>query len=105
MKNVALLSLFLVGALFSGCATAKRSDPTEAPKAARACPECKTVILGPVPSVGAWRGEPPSTITKHECRGCRGVITLRPDGLQLQHQCSICSQSPFSCEMTHAPIP
>ena len=105
MKNVALLSLLLVGALLSGCATAKSSDQKEAPKAALACPECKTVTLGPVPSVGAWRGEPPTTITKHECRGCRDDISLRPDGLQLQHQCSICQQSPFSCEMTHAPTP
>lgn len=101
----ALVALAVVGLLagVTGCTTAKSSEQKVERTAALACPECKSVTLGPFQTSGAWRGEPPATITKHECSGCRGVINLRREGEQFRHECSVCKQVPFSCEATHTP--
>lgn len=81
--------------LLAGCATGRVPDHTTVTKSGEVCPECRTVTLGPFPST-EWQGGS-VTVQRHECPGCRGVVTLSsgPDGYR--HECSICKQSPFSC--------
>lgn len=106
MKPLTKLSIlsaaFSSSLLLIGCATEK--SLTQPPSAtALVCPDCKTVLLGPFQTAGAWRGEPPATVAKHECSGCRGVIGIRSDEPGFRHECSVCKQSPFSCQATHSP--
>lgn len=94
--------LTLLLGLVAGCTSTKPS-PVTADAAALVCPECRTVKLGPFPSSSEWRGGPPAMVTKHECGGCRGVVTLASGPEGYRHECSVCKQSPFSCQPTHRP--
>jgi len=87
-------------ALLAGCTTGKPSAQIATPKSGVACPECRTVVLGPFPSSGEWRGEPPATVSKHECPGCRSVISIFTEGGKVRHECSTCKQTPYSCQVT-----
>lgn len=91
------LSALAFAGLLAGCATAKSPSTTAVPKSGVVCPECRTVTLGPFPSSAEWRGGPPATVQRHECPGCRGVVTLSPGPDGYRHECSVCKQSPFSC--------
>lgn len=106
-KHHSVLRIVMCVAAFAtvvGCATSQGTKPDEVPKTtALVCPECKTVTLGPFPSNADYLGGPPATLTRHECGGCRGIISMRPDGQQFKHECSLCKQSPFSCQPTHTP--
>jgi hypothetical protein len=95
-----IMTLALVAALLgvAGCATARTA--TEA----TVCPECKTVVEQ-VEQISTGRPEYDLYETReglrHSCPGCQGaLITFFKEG-KLQHKCSVCSQSPFTCSVVH----
>lgn len=83
----------------TGCATDNARRATAMAKSGVVCPECRTVTLGPFPSSAEWRGGSPATVQRHECPGCRGVVTLSPGPDGYRHECSVCKQTPFSCSI------
>jgi len=104
MKLTSKLQLKVITVLFlmlltAGCFTNRRVNSTNSQGAAVACAECRSVLLGPFPSGGDWRDENPATVTRHECPGCRGVLTSTADEYTLRHECSVCKETPFSCQV------
>lgn len=100
VKGIASLALLSV---LIGCATEKSPAQVKSAGAALVCPGCKTVILGPFLTSGAWRGEPPATIERLECAGCRGVLSLNSTKEWFRHECSACKQGAFVCKPTATP--
>lgn len=93
------LSALAFAGLLAGCSTTKTTQETAVPKSGVVCPECRTVTLGPFPSGAEWRGGPPAMVRRHECSGCRGVFSIYGEGPQYRHECSVCKQSPYSCNV------
>lgn len=106
MKRTKLIlsgsSLIAVALLASGCAT------TPALEQALVCPQCKEVTIQQLPErydpqdgLSRTYWEFNKTRTEHSCPGCQGsLVTLFKEG-KLQHKCSLCEQSPFSCPLSH----
>jgi hypothetical protein len=86
-----------LAALVSGCASDQSRRVTATPKSGVVCPQCRTVTLGPFPSSAEWRGGPPATVQRHECTGCRGILSIYGEGDQFRREWSVCKQTPFSC--------
>jgi hypothetical protein len=85
-------------ALATSCSTTNTKQ-SAANKTGEVCPECRTVTLGPVHSSTDWRGGSPTIAQRHECSGCRGVLTVYAEPLQFRHECSVCKQTPYSCQV------
>lgn len=98
---IVLASAFLVTVLV-GCATTRPAEQ------ALVCPRCKVVTIEPSPDefsieeglTRSYRASH-STIVRHSCPGCQGALTTLFTEGKLQHKCSICDQSPFSCPVSH----
>jgi len=99
---LALAALPLLAALH-GCATKNDTAQARTSETALVCPECKTVTLGPYPTFEDSPGKPTGTIERHECAGCRGILSLNSTKEWFRHECSVCKQSPFACKPTATP--
>lgn len=93
-------SLVAVVVLASGCATSRGKEQ------ALVCPQCREVTI--TRTIPVFEGEgnlPPReeevTEIKHSCPGCQGALTTLFTEGKLQHKCSVCEQSPFSCPFSH----
>ena len=65
-----------------------------------ACPDCRVVVE--VDDSIEDYSNTPTPITRHDCPGCQGrIATLFKEG-KFEHRCSICKDSPYSCDVTHA---
>lgn len=83
--------------LVPGCAT---SQPT---KQAMVCPQCKMVSIERPPMLHSPDDYQPirEQVEVHECPGCQGALTTFFKEGRLQHKCSVCEESPFSCPVAH----
>lgn len=97
MNTTHILTLFTTGAasvvLLTGCVTPKPN------RLATVCPECKIVIeesYDPYSDTTDVR-----TTRAYSCPGCQGALTTFFHEGQLQHKCSVCSQSPYRCPLSH----
>ena len=93
MKSHSSTLFALVGAwllALSGCAS---TDGPKNKQQALVCPQCKRVEFR--------TGPPHYTDSKDACPRCQGAMeTLLKEG-RLEHKCSICKQSPFTCPVLH----
>ena len=88
-------------ALLVSCGTTGVAKKQEA----LVCPQCRMVKVKTVsyhPGGGRYSGGSyPVTTYEHRCEGCQGaLITFFREG-KLQHKCSICKETPFTCPVIH----
>jgi phage FluMu protein Com len=107
---VTAASLLLAVSLFQGCATSASFGEA---KTAVVCPQCKMVETvtylpaGPsfsragVSAYGVADLGYPTSVHKHTCPGCQGMLTSFAREGKWQHKCSICKQHAFSCPVLH----
>ena len=90
------LSVATVGTLFVSCSTL---GTTSKNAGAIACPDCRVVVE--TDSNIEDYSNTPTPFLRHECPGCEGRITSVLKEGKLQHRCSTCEKSPYSCDVDH----
>lgn len=100
-------------ALAAVAVVASCAMPREAKKhEALVCPQCRMVEVRNafVRHHGRYPGFPHRTASgaiyrgttyEHRCDGCQGVLTTFVREGKLQHNCSICKETPFTCPVVH----
>lgn len=103
---ITLLAMAVVALLIAGCQspsqTDSKSQSAQQMSSATVCPQCEAVLVDPDPDGMklAIDGYAEPAYYEHSCPGCQGALTtLLQDGT-LKHKCTICSEKPFSCDMT-----
>ena len=94
------LSVATIGTLFVSCSTL---GTTSKNAGAIACPDCRVVVE--TDSNIEDYSNTPTPFLRHECPGCQGSLTSVLKGGKLQHSCSVCKDSPYSCNVTQADVP
>lgn len=106
------MAAILASLLSVSCVTTRK-----APQSAIACPECRVVVtyveneslpfegleLVVVDGADAVNYDDfgPTEERRHECPGCEGLLTSLFRRGKLEHRCSICSDSPYTCKVSH----
>ena len=94
-KKIALTLLgAVIGTLFVGCSTVSTNA-----KQGTVCPDCKVMVVKSQRMTEPYGQQIDSE--GHRCPGCQGTLTTLLKEGTLQHQCSICASSPYTCGLGH----
>lgn len=91
-----ILTATLVGLLSVSCVTTRNSGGD-----AIACPDCRVVVTYVIDDAVVFDGLDPAEQRRHDCPGCEGFLTSFLKGGKLGHRCSICANSPYTCNVKH----